>query len=117
MCRFSKNLSSFYERVSLLELVKEPIIEHQIKNKFQCHKDFINKMKGGQKTFQEEDLEIGLLWCSYCMSDHHYKFSLHKTRALKEHARILAHQMLFCCKNEIKMASKYMFPKERVLKV
>ena len=98
---FRKNLPSSNEDVSL----EEPIKDHQHSEEL-LHE--MNRISKAKLKFQEdwptkfkwlqEDLEIGLLWCSYYRSDPHCKSSFgktsaknFKTSAFEEHARSVAH--------------------------
>ena len=99
---FRKNMSSSNEDVSLEEPIKDQQYSQESLNE-------INRVNKEKLRFQEdwptkfkwlqEDLETGLLWCTYCRSDPHCKSlfgktsaNFFKTSALEEHARSVAHR-------------------------
>ena len=95
-------MSSSNEDVSLEEPIKDQQYSQESLNE-------INRVSKAKLRFQEdwptkfkwlqEDLETGLLWCTYCRSDPHCKSlfgktsaKIFKTSALEEHATSVAHQ-------------------------
>ena len=103
----------FTKNVPVVEIMGESISNHSSNLQFQEHDhESANEMTRVHKaklTFQEnwpskykwlqEDLETGLLWCTFCTKDPHCKSLFgtigaknFKTSALEEHAKCVAHR-------------------------